>query len=61
MIDLSNILIDKATDVDAGIQHLLIFADPYAKGFCDKIGAGFLYDSKSSVPGRMIPVYDLVV
>lgn len=51
MIDLSNILIDKATDVDAGIQHLLIFADPYAKGFYDKIGAGYLYDSKSSVPG----------
>ena len=42
-----------------GIDVLLIFVDPYAKGFYDKIGADFLYDSKSSIPGRMIPVYRL--
>lgn len=42
-----------------GIDALLIFVDPFAKGFYDKIGADFLYDSKSSIPGRMIPVYRL--
>jgi GNAT superfamily N-acetyltransferase len=42
-----------------GIDALLIFVDPNAKGFYDKIGADFLYDSKSSIPGRMIPVYKL--
>lgn len=45
----------------SGIDHLLIFVDPYAKGFYDKIGAEYLYDSKSSIEGRMIPVYRLNV
>jgi maltose O-acetyltransferase len=44
-----------------GISDLLIFVDPYAKGFYDKIGADYLYDSKSSIPGRLIPVYNLKV
>ena len=44
-----------------GIQNLLIFVDPHAKGFYDKIGAKFLYDSKSSIPGRLIPIYDLKI
>ncbi len=44
---------------EKGIIELLVFADPYAKGFYDKIGATYLYDSKSSIPGRMIPVYRL--
>lgn len=44
-----------------GISNLLIFVDPHAKGFYDKIGAEFLYDSESSIPGRLIPVYDLKV
>ncbi|MBN2610974.1 MAG: GNAT family N-acetyltransferase [Bacteroidales bacterium] len=39
------------------VEYLLVFADPYAKGFYDRIGAGFLYASTSSVPGRKIPVY----
>lgn len=42
-----------------GIDALLIFVDPYARGFYDKFGADFLYDSKSSIPERMIPVYRL--
>lgn len=46
---------------DLGITDLLIFVDPYAKGFYDKVGARYLYDSKSSIPGRMIPVYGLKV
>ena len=28
------------------ISNLFIFADPFAKGFHDKIGADFLYDSE---------------
>jgi maltose O-acetyltransferase len=43
------------------ISNLLIFVDPFAKEFYDKIGADYQYDSKSSIPGRLIPVYDLKV
>ncbi len=42
-----------------GISELLIFVDPYARGFYDRIGAEFLYESKSSIPGRLIPVYKI--
>jgi len=51
----------KLISKNIGINDLLIFVDPYAKGFYDKIGAHYLYESKSSIPGRMIPVYDLRV
>lgn len=44
-----------------GISNLLIFVDPFAKEFYDKIGAQFLYKSKSSIPERLIPVYNLKV
>ena len=44
-----------------GIQNLLIFVDPFAKGFYDKMGADFLYNSKSSIPDRLIPVYKLII
>jgi maltose O-acetyltransferase len=43
------------------INTVLVFADPHSKGFYDKTGAEFLYDSKSSIPGRMIPVYQYVL
>jgi len=46
---------------DLSIPDLLIFVDPYAKGFYDKVGAKYLYDSKSSIAGRMIPVYGLKI
>ncbi|HPG41736.1 MAG TPA: GNAT family N-acetyltransferase [bacterium] len=39
--------------------RLLVFVDPFARGFYDKIGAQFLYDSPSSIPGRTIPVYQI--
>jgi len=51
----------KMISKNIGINNLLIFVDPFAKGFYDKIGADYLYDSKSSIPGRLIPVYDLTV
>lgn len=44
-----------------GIESLLIFSDPYAKGFYEKIGAKFLNMSKSSIEGRELPVYELSV
>ena len=46
---------------DSGISDLLIFADPNAKGFYDKAGAEYLYESKSSIPGRTVPVYGLKI
>lgn len=49
----------KQVSRDLGIRDLLIFVDPYAKGFYDKVGATYLYESKSSIPGRLIPVYGL--
>lgn len=60
---IGRLMIDHAKKISEnnGIDHLLIFVDPYAKGFYEKIGADYLYDSKSSIPGRLIPVYDLKV
>jgi len=57
------LLINHAKQVskDMGISDLLIFVDPYAKGFYDKVGADYLYDSKSSIPGRIIPVYSFTI
>jgi len=60
---IGRLMIDHAKKISEnnGIDNLLIFVDPYAKGFYDKIGADYLYDSKSSIPGRLIPLYDLKV
>lgn len=51
------VIISKQSDIPA----LYIFVDPYAQGFYDKIGAEYLYSSKSSIPGRIIPVYGLKI
>ena len=62
-IGIGSLMIEHAKQIskNIGISDLLIFVDPYAKGFYDKMGADYLYDSKSSIPGRLIPVYDLKV
>jgi len=62
-LGIGRLLIEHAKQIskNMGISDLLIFVDPYAKGFYDKIGAEYLYDSKSSIPGRLIPVYVLKV
>jgi maltose O-acetyltransferase len=44
-----------------GIEKLLIFVEPFAQGFYEKIGAEYLYMSKSSIPRRWIPVYELKI
>jgi len=58
---IGRILLDHAKQVSRklGISGLLIFVDPNAKGFYDKTGAMFLYNSQSSIPDREIPVYIL--
>lgn len=43
------------------IDRLLIFSDPNAKGFYDKIGAGFIEESPSSIEGRNVLLYELVI
>ena len=60
---IGSLLIDHArkTSKSMEIHSLLIFVDPYAKGFYEKIGANFLYESKSSIPNRLIPVYELEI
>ena len=52
-------LIDHALNLcsEKEIKRLLVFVDPFARGFYEKVGAQFLYDSKSSIPGRKIPVF----
>jgi GNAT superfamily N-acetyltransferase len=40
---------------------LWIFADPFARGFYDKMDAKYEYDTKSSIKDRMIPVYSLKI
>jgi GNAT superfamily N-acetyltransferase len=41
-------------------RRVNIFVDPNAEGFYRKMGATLLRQSKSSIPGRLIPVYTLV-
>jgi maltose O-acetyltransferase len=43
------------------IEKLLIFVEPFARGFYEKMRAEFLYMSKSSIPARWIPVYELKI
>lgn len=42
-----------------GIESLMIFVDPNAIGFYEKVGARFDKSSPSSIVGREIPVYRL--
>ncbi|MBN2805477.1 MAG: GNAT family N-acetyltransferase [Prolixibacteraceae bacterium] len=42
-----------------GIESLMIFVDPHAIGFYEKVGARFVENSSSSIVGREIPVYRL--
>lgn len=62
-LGIGRLLIDHAKHIskNVGISDLLIFVDPNARGFYDKIGADYLYETKSSIPGRLIPVYNLKV
>jgi GNAT superfamily N-acetyltransferase len=41
------------------IKELLIFVDPYAVGFYEKLGAQFIRMSESSIPGRELPIFKI--
>lgn len=43
---------------DNGINYLLIFVDPNAKGFYEKKGAIYKYMSESNIENRKIPVFE---
>ena len=42
-------------------DKLFIFADPNARGFYDKMGAIYLKETPSSIPGRTVSVYALPI
>lgn len=46
---------------NCNIVNLLVFVDPKAIGFYEKLGAKFLKDSKSSIKDRLIPLYEIEV
>lgn len=54
-------LISHAIDYcrDNWIDCLMIFVDPNAPGFYEKMGATFIENSPSSISGRGIPIYRL--
>lgn len=43
------------------IECLNIFSDPNAKGFYDKVGARYIEESPSSIVGRTVSLYELVI
>ncbi|AFM40519.1 putative acetyltransferase [Desulfosporosinus acidiphilus SJ4] len=43
------------------IGRLFIFSDPNAKGFYEKIGARYIEESASSIQGRSVLLYELVI
>jgi maltose O-acetyltransferase len=44
-----------------GIEKLYIFSDPNANGFYEKIGAEYIKESPSSIPGRKVSLFMLNV
>lgn len=43
------------------INKINIFVDPNAQGFYDKLGACYIGESPSSIKGRMVSLYELVI
>lgn len=44
-----------------GIGCLYIFSDPHARGFYERLGAKYLGESASSIPGRTVPSFELAI
>lgn len=44
-----------------GIARLYIFSDPHCEDFYKKLGATFLKKTESSIAGRLVPLYELVI
>ena len=53
--ELARRALDYAASENAG--RILVFVDPFARGFYEKTGAEFVRMSSSSIPGREIPVF----
>lgn len=51
----------KAVCGDIGCTRLNIFADPNSRGFYLKMGAVYIGEYPSSIPGRNIPVFTLLI
>lgn len=43
------------------IDKIYIFSDPHAKGFYDKVGARYLGEAPSSIEGRTVSHYELII
>ncbi|WP_346355356.1 GNAT family N-acetyltransferase [Azotosporobacter soli] len=43
------------------IACLTIFSDPHAQGFYDKIGARYVDEFPSNIPGRNVAMYELAI
>ena len=43
------------------IDRLYIFSDPHARGFYERLGASYLGESVSSIPGRTVPMFELII
>jgi len=44
-----------------GIDRLLIFSDPHARGFYEHLGAAYMGEAASSIPGRTVPLMELII
>lgn len=44
-----------------GIEKLFIFSDPNSRGFYDKLRARYIIESPSSIKGRTVSFYELVI
>jgi GNAT superfamily N-acetyltransferase len=44
-----------------GIDRLLIFSDPHACGFYEHLGAAYIGEAASSIPGRTVPLMELII
>jgi GNAT superfamily N-acetyltransferase len=60
---IGNKLIKHAIQIakEKGITSIKVFVDPFTAGFYNKIGAKQIGNSKSSIKGRIIPVYEIEV
>lgn len=46
---------------EQAIRQLTIFSDPHAQGFYDKLGARYIEDIPSNIPGRNVAMYELAI
>ncbi len=51
----------KTTCAAQGISRLTIFSDPHAQGFYDKMGACYVDEIPSNIPGRNVAMYELAI